>query len=123
MNTAGQTAVRKRVLLVEDDADTFHFIAAELETAGYAVTSADDGRAGLLTAGTADFDVLVIDRMLPKLDRLALVTAARPSRPRIGRGRMPDKRTDIATPDRPAHRPPPAFSARWRRAAAPPRPP
>ncbi len=77
MSAPAPPAVGKRTLLVEDDAETCRFIAGELEAAGYTVTAVAHGRAGLLQAGTAEFDVLVIDRMLPRLDGLSLVTALR----------------------------------------------
>jgi two-component system OmpR family response regulator len=53
------------------------YLRAELSAAQYHLAVATDGRAGLMLAGTEDFDVLVIDRMLPKLDGLGVVTALR----------------------------------------------
>jgi two-component system OmpR family response regulator len=66
-----------RVLIVEDDPAMRDFLAGELRGCGYEVTEAQDGRAGLMAAATDDFAVLVIDRMLPKLDGLGMVTALR----------------------------------------------
>jgi two-component system OmpR family response regulator len=65
------------ILLIEDDAATRTFIETELASLGHRVSVAADGRAGLLLVATDDFDVLVIDRMLPKLDGLGVITAAR----------------------------------------------
>jgi two-component system OmpR family response regulator len=66
-----------RVLIVEDDPAMRDFLGGELRGCGYEVTEAEDGRAGLMAAATDDFEVLVIDRMLPKLDGLGMVTALR----------------------------------------------
>lgn len=66
-----------RLLIVEDDDE----MRADLETAlraeGYAVESAADGRQGLERAATGGFDALVLDRMLPHLDGIAIITGLR----------------------------------------------
>ncbi|MHB1302761.1 MAG: response regulator transcription factor [Acidiphilium sp.] len=66
-----------KILVVEDDPHTREFVQGELAAAGHEVATAEDGRAGLLLAATADFDVMVVDRMLPQLDGLGMVTALR----------------------------------------------
>jgi two-component system OmpR family response regulator len=65
------------ILLVEDDRQVGEFIADELTAAGHSCVHARDGEAGLLAAGQASYDVMVIDRMMPKLDGLALIKALR----------------------------------------------
>jgi len=65
------------VLIVEDDAPMRDFLQAELQREGYEVATAADGKAGLLAAATDEFGVLIIDRMLPKLDGLGMVTGLR----------------------------------------------
>lgn len=67
----------RRILLVEDDAATRDFIAAGLREDGFAVEEADDGRNGLHLAVDGGFDAIVLDRMLPGLDGLALLKALR----------------------------------------------
>lgn len=52
-------------------------LVAGLAPEGYEVTVAADGRAGLLTAAAQNFDVLVIDRLLPGLDGLAVLQTLR----------------------------------------------
>ncbi|MDR3512787.1 MAG: response regulator transcription factor [Caulobacteraceae bacterium] len=66
-----------RVLVVEDDHQTADYVRDSLLGWGCGVTLADDGEAGLACARREPFDVLVVDRMLPKLDGLAMVAALR----------------------------------------------
>mgnify|MGYP001546700427 CR=1 FL=1 len=66
-----------RILIVEDDTETNQFIARGLAELGHQVVTSDDGRDGLFQATDGGFDVMVIDRMLPGLDGLALVKALR----------------------------------------------
>jgi len=58
----------ERVLLVEDDASIREVTALGLAQAGFAVTTAPDGRQGLLEFRQEPFDLVVLDVMLPKLD-------------------------------------------------------
>ncbi|OIR09317.1 transcriptional regulatory protein CusR [mine drainage metagenome] len=69
-----------RILVVEDDAKIASFIVRGLKEAGFAVDHAPDGEAGLLLAGTTDYDAAVVDIMLPKLDGISLVRRMRASR-------------------------------------------
>ena len=62
-----------RILLVEDDPHTAAFIAKGLREDGHAVDVAADGKQGLFLASTEAFDGVVLDRMLPELDGLALL--------------------------------------------------
>jgi two-component system, OmpR family, response regulator len=66
-----------RVLVVEDDVRTAHYVREGLEGAGWEVDLAGDGASALSQARDPSFDVLVIDRMLPEVDGLALVSALR----------------------------------------------
>ena len=66
-----------RVLVVEDDARTAEHVQGGLSEAGWDVDVAPDGEIGLIRARGGGFDVLVIDRMLPRLDGLAMVKALR----------------------------------------------
>jgi two-component system OmpR family response regulator len=66
-----------RVLVIEDDARTARFVQGGLSAAGWAVDIAEDGETGLSRARRDHFDVLVVDRMLPKLDGLSLVRTLR----------------------------------------------
>jgi two-component system, OmpR family, response regulator MtrA len=58
----------ERVLLVEDDASIREVAKLGLEQAGFRVTTAADGREGLLHFRQSAFDLVVLDIMLPSLD-------------------------------------------------------
>ncbi len=66
-----------KILIVEDDAETAAYIARGLREAGHVVDHAPDGQEGLFLATGGGYDVMVVDRMLPKLDGLSLVRALR----------------------------------------------
>jgi two-component system, OmpR family, response regulator len=68
-----------RVLTIEDDTVTAREIVAELERRGLAVDWSDNGRSGLERARDGDYDAITLDRMLPELDGLSLVTRLRES--------------------------------------------
>ncbi|MCA9092491.1 MAG: response regulator transcription factor [Planctomycetaceae bacterium] len=57
-----------RLLLIEDDVDLRRVVATALEEEGYAVDVAADGEEGLHKALTWEYDALILDVMLPKLD-------------------------------------------------------
>ncbi|WP_293371934.1 response regulator transcription factor [Nevskia sp.] len=66
-----------QVLLVEDDGETRDFIARGLREAGHQVTACATGQSGLIEATGRDFDAIVLDRMLPGIDGLALLRMLR----------------------------------------------
>lgn len=66
-----------RVLVIEDDPVTAKYLAGALAQAGHGVDRADDGLAGLNRAMTEEYDALVVDRMLPRLDGLSLIETLR----------------------------------------------
>lgn len=66
-----------RVLVVEDDKETAEYICSSLAALGHTFEHAMDGKAGFLAALDHDFDVMVVDRMLPGLDGLSLVKSVR----------------------------------------------
>jgi len=66
-----------RVLVIEDDSDTAAYIAKGLRESGQVVELVRDGRDGLVRATQDQFDLVIVDRMLPGLDGLSLVKAAR----------------------------------------------
>jgi two-component system OmpR family response regulator len=68
-----------RILLVEDDTETADYVTQGLREAGHAITVARDGREGLFQASGQEWDLMVVDRMLPGLDGLALVKSLRQS--------------------------------------------
>jgi two-component system, OmpR family, response regulator len=62
-----------RILIIEDDRDAAQYLAKGLRESGHSAEVAEDGREGLLRAAVDQFDVLIVDRMLPNLDGLSLV--------------------------------------------------
>lgn len=66
-----------RILIVEDDKETSAYLRAGLQEEGFLVTCSLNGREGLFLASTGDFDLLIVDRMLPQLDGLSLVRTLR----------------------------------------------
>lgn len=66
-----------RILVVEDDESHARFITDGLRQAGHSVDQAQDGMDGLFLATEEHYDVMVLDRMLPKLDGLAVIQAMR----------------------------------------------
>jgi two-component system OmpR family response regulator len=66
-----------RILVVEDDWQSREHLLSALSGDGHATEDADDGETGLAKASTGAFDVLVVDRMLPRMDGLSMVHALR----------------------------------------------
>jgi two-component system OmpR family response regulator len=66
-----------KILLIEDDPHTSAYVAKGLREHGHVVDHSDNGRDGLLRAAGGGHDVLIIDRMLPGLDGLAIVKTIR----------------------------------------------
>ena len=58
------------ILVVDDDANLRHLVAAYLKKEGYRVTEAADGPAALQAAGAGHPDLVVLDLMLPGLSGL-----------------------------------------------------
>lgn len=70
----------RKILIVEDDVATGAYVAKGLAEAGYLTESCGNGRDGLFLASEGIFDALVIDRMLPGMDGLAVLNALRAAR-------------------------------------------
>lgn len=68
-----------RILLIEDDIDTATYLVNGLDECGHTVHLANDGKGGLFMALDQAYEVLVVDRMLPGLDGLAVIRALRSS--------------------------------------------
>lgn len=66
-----------RILLVEDDRETAAYLVKALKEAGHVPDHAADGEEGAFLADSNSYDVMVVDRMLPKKDGLTLVAEAR----------------------------------------------
>jgi two-component system, OmpR family, copper resistance phosphate regulon response regulator CusR len=66
-----------RILLVEDESKVARAVQDGLEAEGYEVTLAATGDAGLQAANTRNFDLMVLDLMLPGRDGLEILSARR----------------------------------------------
>ncbi len=66
-----------KILVVEDDAEAGRYLARALNESGHVADLAADGEVGLEMALAGSYDVLVVDRMLPRRDGLSLVMALR----------------------------------------------
>ncbi len=70
---------KKRVLIVEDEVKLARFIELELQYEGYEVAIAHDGRKGIELFQYEDFDIVLLDLMLPGLNGLEVVRHIRKS--------------------------------------------
>ena len=66
-----------RLLIVEDDRDAADYIARAFREVGHVADQAPDGEEGLAFALDRQYDVLIIDRMLPKRDGLSVINELR----------------------------------------------
>jgi two-component system OmpR family response regulator len=77
MAIAGEPIMGRKILLVEDDKETAAYLARGLAEEGHVVEHVIDGRDGLFHASDGSLDLIILDRMVPGLDGLALLRAAR----------------------------------------------
>jgi two-component system copper resistance phosphate regulon response regulator CusR len=66
-----------KILIVEDEPKTVAYLRKGLTEQGYAVDFASDGESGLHLAQTLDYDAVILDVMLPRLDGVALLQRLR----------------------------------------------
>ena len=66
-----------RILVVEDEAKIARFIELELAHEGYEIEKAEDGRAGLELALSHDFDLILLDIMLPQISGMEVLRRLR----------------------------------------------
>ncbi|WP_028862666.1 response regulator transcription factor [Psychromonas aquimarina] len=66
-----------RILVVEDSADTRQYLFKALQEQGYEVDLAENGQDGLFLALEHDYQLILLDRMLPKLDGLSVLSTLR----------------------------------------------
>ena len=70
----------KQILIVEDEMNLARFLELELKHEGYEVTLVDNGQDGLDTAMGEDFDLILLDLMLPKINGLEVCRRIRKSK-------------------------------------------
>src|SRR5918998_901351 len=66
-----------RILIIEDDREAASYLGKAFREAGHVADQAADGLDGYAMAEAGNYDVLVVDRMLPKLDGLSLIRSLR----------------------------------------------
>ena len=66
-----------RVLVIEDDREAATWLVKGLEESGHVADLATDGEEGLALAREGVHDVMIVDRMLPKLDGLSIIKTIR----------------------------------------------
>ena len=66
-----------KILVIEDDAESARYIAKGLRESGLVVDITSNGRDGLIRVLSEDYDLAIVDRMLPELDGLSLVERLR----------------------------------------------
>ena len=74
---SGRTEMPMRILVIEDDRDAANWLVKGLKESGHVVDLAGDGEQGLSLALECVHDVLIVDRMLPKLDGLSVIQHVR----------------------------------------------
>lgn len=77
---SGREKIAVRLLVVEDELDLLQALAKALREEGYAVDTAADGEDGLFKATSSNYDAIVLDLMLPKLDGCELLARLRRSK-------------------------------------------
>ncbi|NEU11858.1 response regulator transcription factor [Methylobacterium sp. BTF04] len=66
-----------RLLIIEDDREAASYLVKAFREAGHVPDQAHDGLDGYALAREGDYDMLIVDRMLPKLDGLSLIRSLR----------------------------------------------
>ena len=66
-----------KVLLIEDDREAASYLIQALDEAGHVTHHASDGETGYAMASSMDYDVLIVDRMLPRRDGLSIIESLR----------------------------------------------
>src|ERR1700704_4209604 len=75
--TVTPTESHMRLLIIEDDRESADYLVKAFREVGHVADLASDGEEGLAMADGGDYDVLVVDRMLPKRDGLSVIGTLR----------------------------------------------
>lgn len=79
----GSERTRKRILVIDDDAEIRSILADAFTRSGYAVVAAPNGKAGLEEFRQAPSDVVLTDILMPEMDGLETVRELRRVRPEV----------------------------------------
>ena len=66
-----------KALVIEDDHDVASYLVKGLRESDFVVDHADDGKTGMLMAASEEYDIMIVDRMLPGMDGLAIIKTVR----------------------------------------------
>lgn len=66
-----------KLLLIEDDMEAAGYLLRALKEQGHLADHARDGEDGLALAGTEQYDVMIVDRLIPKIDGLSVIEQLR----------------------------------------------
>lgn len=66
-----------KILLVEDDLETGEYVSQRLREEGHVLSWATDGQQGIIEASGSEWDLLIVDRMVPEIDGLGVVRRLR----------------------------------------------
>lgn len=82
LSTAGDTGetaykTAMKILVIEDDREAADYLSKAFAEAGHTAHLAADGEAGFAMADGGDYDVMVVDRMLPRRDGLSVIAGLR----------------------------------------------
>lgn len=70
-----------KILIIEDEKTTLNFLEKGLRENGYVLSTAEDGAAGLFLAQQTQYNLIILDVMLPKLNGFEVMTQLRKSQP------------------------------------------
>jgi two-component system OmpR family response regulator len=68
-----------KILLIEDDKEVSNYIIKAMKESGHVIDHADNGKDGLFLATTENYNMLIVDRMLPGLDGITIIKTLRGS--------------------------------------------
>jgi len=66
-----------KILLIEDDVQAAHYLEKALKESGHGVDVVGDGDSGFHLASSGHYDMLIVDRMLPRRDGLSIIAGLR----------------------------------------------
>lgn len=66
-----------KLLLIEDDQQVQDFVVKGMQESGHTIDATGDGKDGLFLATTEQYDVIILDRMLPSLDGITILKTLR----------------------------------------------
>ena len=66
-----------KILVIEDDREAAEYLQKALSEAGHTAHMASDGETGFAIADSNEYDILIVDRMLPRRDGLSVIAGLR----------------------------------------------